>query len=247
MADAIKPILVVDDDEPTQKLMGALMRRFGYTTESAMNGGKAIELLAVREYSLVVLDLMMPTVGGREVLDYLDSVSKRTPVVICTAAGPARTNEVDSPLVKAVVRKPFDIDHFAALIGSITGGSAPPIRVLIVDDDARSRYLLRSFVSPAEVIEAETGDGALQMLKRARPDVVLLDLVMPGMPGEEFLRRIRDEAETSAIPVIVVTSQSLSEEARQDLLRYAAGVIYKGHLSRESLADALKGVRKAES
>jgi CheY-like chemotaxis protein len=237
-----KPILVVDDDEPTQKLMQALMRRFGYQTHTASNGGEAIERLQANEYALVVLDLMMPNVSGIDVIAFLDSKESRTPVIVCTAAGPARTMNVDSPLVKAVVRKPFDIDEFSALVGSLAGGPSAPTRVLIVDDDMRARYIMRAFLDSAEVIEAESGDAAFAMIARTRPDVVFLDLMMPGMPGDDFLRKFREATDTTTIPVFIVTSRKLTEDDRNELLKLAAGIIYKGDLSRETIQQALKSV-----
>ena len=242
--DGRKPILVVDDDEPTQKLMQALMRRFGYATHTASNGRDAIESLKVNDYALVVLDLMMPGVSGHDVIEYLSSNLSKIPVIVCTAAGPARTAHVDSPLVKAVVRKPFDIDEFSALVGSLAGGAAAPTRVLIVDDDMRARYILRAFIETAEVIEAENGEAAFELIRRTRPDVIFLDLVMPGMPGEEFLHKLRDAADTSDIPVFVVTSRTLSDDDRQQLLQFAAGVIYKGDLSRDTVHHAVQSVLK---
>lgn len=86
MAENRKPILVVDDDEPTQKLMQALMRRFGYSTHTASNGSEAIERLKTNEYALIVLDLMMPLVSGSDVLDFLATSTSKVPVIVCTAA-----------------------------------------------------------------------------------------------------------------------------------------------------------------
>jgi CheY-like chemotaxis protein len=243
MAENRKPILVVDDDEPTQKLMQALMRRFGYPTHTASNGSEAIERLKTTEYALVVLDLMMPHVSGSDVLDFLATSTSKVPVIVCTAAGPARTAKVESPLVKAVVRKPFDIDEFSALVGSLAGGESAPTRVLVVDDDLRARYVMRAFLDTAQVIEAENGDAAFDLIGRTRPDVVFLDLVMPGMPGEQFLQKLR-EADTTNIPVFIVTSRTLSDTDRQELLKYASGIIYKGDLSRDTMQQALQSVLK---
>jgi CheY-like chemotaxis protein len=68
---------------------------------------------------------------------------------------------------------------------------------------------------------------------------VLLDLILPGVQGEDVLRLLRERAETTTVPVVVVTSKALSEEERQELLVYAAAVIYKGDLSRQALRDAM--------
>jgi CheY-like chemotaxis protein len=114
-------VLVVDDDEPTQKLLQALLRRSGYATEVAGNGRQAIDLLQSNRYAAVVLDVMMPNVGGREVVDFLSGANDPTPVVICSAAGPSVLATFDAPNIKAVIRKPFDVDEFAAVIDDLAG------------------------------------------------------------------------------------------------------------------------------
>jgi CheY-like chemotaxis protein len=114
-----KPILIVDDDEPTQKLLQALMRRNGHETVLASNGREAIDLLRDGDFSLVILDLMMPTVAGRDVIDFLSTAPSYPPVILCTAAGPASTRDVNLDIVKAVVRKPFDIDQLSALAAEL--------------------------------------------------------------------------------------------------------------------------------
>jgi CheY-like chemotaxis protein len=237
--DAI-PILVVDDDEPTQKLVEALLHRHGYTTAVASNGREAIEVLRKKKFAGIVLDLMMPHVGGLDVIAFLEAESMRVPVIVCTAAPPTRTVSLNPVHVKAVIRKPFDIDDFIATVKAVTGIAWPQPRVLIVDDNMSDRYVLRTFLSPANAFEAESGEAALELMDETRPDVVLLDLMLPGLQGEDLLRILRERAETTSVPVIVVTSKLLSEEERQQLLVYAAGVIYKGDLSRQAVRDAMK-------
>jgi len=114
------PILIVDDDEPTQKLIQALLVRFGYSSEVASNVLVAIELLRTSDYSMVILDLMMPDSSGQDVVDFMAAESRRIPVVICTAAGVAKSMVFDSSVVKAVVRKPFDIDQFIEIVKGLT-------------------------------------------------------------------------------------------------------------------------------
>jgi CheY-like chemotaxis protein len=114
------PILIVDDDEPTQNLLRAVLQRCGYATEVAANGRQAIELLQASRYAAVVLDMMMPGVGGDGVLAFLATAGLRVPVIICSAAGTAALTGFDPALVKAIVRKPFDIDQLMAAVDGIT-------------------------------------------------------------------------------------------------------------------------------
>jgi CheY-like chemotaxis protein len=220
------------------------LRRFGHPTETAPDGGVAIALLRERDYSLIVLDLMMPEVAGDAVIAFLKEAGRTIPVIVCTAAGPAATVHLDTDIVKAVVRKPFDIEQFLATINSLAGAEAPPLaKVMVIDDDLRARYVLRAFLEPADVTEAENGEEGLELIRRSRPDIVLLDLTLPGTPGEEVLRKLRETVETSEIPVVVVTSRKLDEPDRAKLMNHAAAVIYKGDLSRETLKQALRAVK----
>jgi CheY-like chemotaxis protein len=237
--DTPVPILVVDDDDPTKKLVEALLHRHGYATVLASNGREAIDVLGTRNFAAIILDMMMPTVSGADVVAFLAAESLRIPVIICTAAPPTKLAGLDPAYVKAVIRKPFDIDDFVATVKAVAGGAPPAPRVLIVDDDTRDRYLLRTFIGRNDTLEAESGEAALHLIHEQRPDVVLLDLILPGVQGEDVLRLLRERAETTTVPVVVVTSKALSEEERQALLDSATAVIYKGDLSRQTLRDAM--------
>lgn len=116
-------ILIVEDDRPTQGLLRAVFQKRGYACELAGNGREAIALLKANEYAAVLLDLMMPEVGGREVVAFLEAASMSVPVVICTAAGPAALSGFDAVVVKAIIRKPFDIDLLIETVTSVIGAS----------------------------------------------------------------------------------------------------------------------------
>ena len=109
-------ILIVEDDPPTQMLLETLMQRSGYDYVSAGNGAEAIDLLSKREFTAVILDLMMPEVGGFDVIDFLAREPRRLPVIVCTAAGVDKTAELAPGVVGAVLRKPFDIDELMATL-----------------------------------------------------------------------------------------------------------------------------------
>ncbi|HEX8170657.1 MAG TPA: response regulator [Thermoanaerobaculia bacterium] len=113
------PILIVDDDEPTQKLLRAVLRRCGYASEVASNGRQAIRLLREKRYAAVVLDMMMPEVSGPEVVAFLGTAAESVPVIICSAAGPAALTGFDPAVVKAIVRKPFDIEQLLAAVTAV--------------------------------------------------------------------------------------------------------------------------------
>ena len=87
-------------------------------------------------------------------------------------------------------------------------------RVLVVDDQAPNRKLLADLLSTQgyAIETAQSGDEALKKIEREAPDLVLLDVVMPGMNGYEVCRRLRAEAATSMLPIVMVTALDPSEE-----------------------------------
>ncbi|HRI15456.1 MAG TPA: sigma-54 dependent transcriptional regulator [Verrucomicrobiota bacterium] len=84
-----------------------------------------------------------------------------------------------------------------------------PARILIVDDVAANRDLLRQTLEPAgcEILLALNGEMALRVAAKAQPDVILLDVMMPGMDGFEACRRLKADDATRAIPVLFITAQ----------------------------------------
>ncbi|MDQ6803291.1 MAG: response regulator [Acidobacteriota bacterium] len=115
-----KTVLIVEDDEPTQLLLVAVMRRGGLATIIAGNGRAAIELIETRnDIDCIILDLMMPDVDGRAVIAYMAATRRRIPVIVCTAAMPRTTTDFDPEIIRAVMRKPFDIDHLISTVSEL--------------------------------------------------------------------------------------------------------------------------------
>ena len=87
---------------------------------------------------------------------------------------------------------------------------SPPARVLVVDDESQFCELIRGALEPRgyQVAEAHSGAEALASVAAAPPDVVLLDVLIPGIDGIEVCRRLKADPPTAMLPVIMVTAQS---------------------------------------
>jgi two-component system cell cycle response regulator DivK len=85
-------------------------------------------------------------------------------------------------------------------------------RILVVEDQEDNRQILRDLLASAEldVIEAWDGEAALTVAASERPDLILMDIQLPGIDGYEATRRIKADPALSAIPIIAVTSYALS-------------------------------------
>src|SRR2546423_1275531 len=112
--------------------------------------------------------------------------------------------------------------------------------VLICDDEPSLRELIRiSLDGPYQIVEADDGEESLEIARRLRPDVVILDMMMPRRSGLEVLTALRKEKELSNTRIIVLTAQPA---AREDALREGADVVMVKPFEPEQIAAAVKEV-----
>src|SRR5437763_9200765 len=110
--------------------------------------------------------------------------------------------------------------------------------VLVVEDDAPLRRMISIFLRAAgyRVCAAEDGLSGLALTREERPDLVLLDLMMPGLDGWEVLRRIKGDARTAAIPVLVLTA-SVDAAPTEHALRLGATRFLANHRDSRVLVE----------
>jgi two-component system, sensor histidine kinase and response regulator len=112
--------------------------------------------------------------------------------------------------------------------------SRPSPRVLVVDDEAVNRSLLRSILRVEyEIVEAESGVGALEQLTRREFDLVLLDVMMPGMSGYDACRRIKEQTGGVFLPVVLLTALDAQEDRNEGLAAGADDFLSKPFDRRE--------------
>lgn len=117
--------------------------------------------------------------------------------------------------------------------------------VLVVDDDYKILRLLRTTLAPEfQVAQAERGADALEIVERQRPDLVVLDIIMPGIDGLEVLKRIR---ETSGVPVILLTAKGTDSDKIQGLELGADDYLSKPFNPDELSARARAVLRRSQA
>jgi CheY-like chemotaxis protein len=133
------------------------------------------------------------------------------------------------------VMKPVDPDHLTAILGRYCGSADR--RALVVDDDADLRHRLRNLLEKDgwEVEEAVDGREALTRLAKQSPGVILLDLIMPGMDGFEFLAALQEQEEVRSVPIVILTAKDLTATDRQRLSGPIEKILQKGSLGHEQL------------
>jgi CheY-like chemotaxis protein/anti-sigma regulatory factor (Ser/Thr protein kinase) len=114
-------------------------------------------------------------------------------------------------------------------------------RLLLIDDEESARYLIKKMLGrlPWVVDEAASGEEGIRMAREAQPNLILLDLKMPGLSGLETLSRLKSDPLTSETPVVIITSQTLTSVECEDLMVRAQAILSKEGLSKEGLVEAI--------
>ncbi|HUA35399.1 MAG TPA: response regulator [Candidatus Binataceae bacterium] len=122
-------------------------------------------------------------------------------------------------------------------------------RVLIVEDDADIRELIRYNLAQEGFIVEEAGDGAqaIEKVKRRIPDLMVLDLMLPGMPGLEICRTMRSGAETASLPILIVTAKGTEVDKVLGLEMGADDYVVKPFSPRELIARVKALLRRANA
>ncbi len=102
-------------------------------------------------------------------------------------------------------------------------------RILLIEDNAQNRYLVQFLLEQRghEVFQAQTGPQGLEMAAQLRPDLILLDIQLPGMDGHAVARALKADAALSAIPIVAVTSYAMLGDREKCLAAGAAGYLEK--------------------
>ena len=110
-------ILVVDDEPAIRGLVTKIVERAGFPVDNARDGEEAIRRLGQNDYSVLVVDLMMPNVDGFELIEHVkERGGKRPAIIVVSAADSAAFRRLDPVMVHSIIRKPFDINVLVDLI-----------------------------------------------------------------------------------------------------------------------------------
>lgn len=118
-----------------------------------------------------------------------------------------------------------------------------PKKILIVEDDKFLRELISQKLGEQEefdVVEAIDGEKGLKMIEEENPDLILLDLILPGMDGFEVLTKANDNPETSSIPVIILSNLGQKDEIERGLKLGATDYLVKAHFTLGEIIEKVK-------
>ncbi|MFC5436961.1 response regulator [Rhodanobacter umsongensis] len=247
-ADQRRQLLIVDDDADSRAAVRATLRRDNVQVDEAGSAEEALEKIAQTDYDCVVLDLGLPGMSGLELLEKLaDTIKGVPPVVVYSGRDLSHAETLElRRYAEAIVLKGARsaerlLDEISVFLHSVQPAprvAAGPAtvseltghRVLLVDDDMRNLFALSKVMRSwgLQVSMAQDGPKALRMLSDDEPpELVLMDIMMPGMDGYETIRAIRAQPRYATLPIIALTAKAMRGDRERCLEMGASDYLSK--------------------
>jgi CheY-like chemotaxis protein len=260
-----KRLLIVEDDARERQSIEELIRDKDIEIDTAASGADALAMLAASEYDCVVLDLRLPDMSGFDLLERIQ-IEKRLrdiPIIVFTGRElSADENQrlrhaAKSVIVKGVESPERLLDETALFLHRVISDMSQTQqrivrslhesddalsgkRVLIVDDDVRNIFALSSVLErhAIEVVTAGTGQEAVEKVALDPAiDLVVMDIMMPGMDGYDTIRAIRARPDSRSLPIVALTAKAMKGDRERCLEAGASD-----YLAKPVVTDQLLGV-----
>jgi len=227
----MKKVLTVDDSKVVRTMVTRALAPYGCQILEAANGKEGVEVAQRERPDLILLDVTMPVMDGREALIEIrkSKDTQATPVIMLTAeSGRDLVMEIAKLGVKGYIVKPFTAETFAAEVDKVLGApsgqpaaaaaKANPKCVLVVDDSERVLEMVKTTLAQAaEVVTALSGTDAIARYAESKAGLVIVDLVMPDMDGFATLAKLKAQAVSGSrfVALSVRGDQDAKEKAQK--------------------------------
>ncbi len=253
-------LLVVDDEADARSAVRSLLRQDDVSIDEAGSAEEALQKIAATGYDCIVLDLGLPGMSGLELLQQLAREGSVPPVVVYSGRELSREENLalrqytDSIVIKGVRSPERLLDEVSLFLHSIhrapEGASTGPAtddelkgrHVLVVDDDMRNLFALAKVLRDwgIQVSMAQDAPKALAQLdENDALELVLMDIMMPGMDGYEAIRTLRAKPRFAQLPVIALTAKAMRGD-REKCLEAGANDYLSKPIDIDKLASMIR-------
>jgi len=238
-------ILVADNDANSRQRIEPFLKRAGYEVVYVENGPRALEKASHLQPLAILIDGQLPPSGAPALVRELrkDPRTREIPMVLLAAPGgpPMAIAECE------VLTKPIDRQQLVQLMvryDLMADGKRArkmPANVLVIDDDPQAVSLVKAILKPynVRVNAVDSGRAGIEQALRNKPDLVILDLVMPDVDGFDVVAAIRRDREMSRVPILVHTAKTLTSEDRVRLEGKVESIVEKAEFQPERFLELL--------
>ncbi len=236
-------VLVIDDDRDARAILVRMLEMNGHRVVSASGAEEGLALARRLRPQAVTLDLLMPGQDGWQILQALkeDPTLRHTAVIIVSMLD--ETPLAFSLGADAFLSKPINRETLGGTLDRCLATAPADARALVVEDDAMAREMVVRLLQSRgwQVAGAADGLQAWETLTQsAPPDILIIDLLMPGMTGFELLDRLQATPELASVPVVVLTGRDLSAAERELLSGRVRQILEKSAVSGEDIAKTIR-------
>jgi two-component system cell cycle response regulator len=227
-------VLVIEDNAKNMKLVRLLLQMENFRVLEAVNAEKGIALARQDRPDLILMDIQLPGMDGLQATGLIKADPQLGAIPVVALTSSAMEGDKACALeagCDGYITKPIDTESFIDIIRTYirppSGDDAPrqkarhdnAVRILIVDDDPKNVKLMCGMLNREdyELWTAADGPSALERVQESPLDLILLDVMMPGMDGYEVTRRLKAGVETKAIPIILITALDGPEDRARGL------------------------------
>ncbi len=220
-------ILVVDDEPNIRRFLGHELTQRGYHVIEAPNGNEAIRMAREHVPDLITLDVLMPDLTGLEVTAILRDAPATRDIPILIISVMENQEQAFKLGANDYLTKPCDVEEVARKVAQLIRRS--PGRVLVVDDD---KAFVREIQTALEkrgfmVSGAYDGQQGLEAARTGKPDLILLDLLVPKIGGADFIRALKSDPIGARIPIIALSGVDIEGDRVEVLSLGAADYLTK--------------------
>ena len=242
-------VLVCDDDAGVRALVREFLRRAGYRVLIGHSGEETLELARDRQPAVVLLDLNLPGMNGREVLDALrrGEETRAIPVVVLTGAG--EDAELDQSEIIGWVEKPIDREGLLRTVEWAVSHQREQCSVFVVEDNDDLAGVLETMVvhRGLTVRRASNGREAIEMSRRLTYGLLVLDPGLPDVDGYGVVDWLRRHNRHREVPVLVYTAQELDDGEKDRLRLGPTEFMVKTKVSLDELERRIASVFEAQA
>ncbi|MBU4216726.1 response regulator [Candidatus Parcubacteria bacterium] len=261
-----KKILIVEDEQQLVELLSAKLIKEGYDVEAKYDGEDGLMKIRSWKPDLILLDIMMPKVDGYGVLMAMNEENIKIPVIVISNSGQPVEIEKTKKLgaVDHLIKTDFSPTDVLKKVNSyLSGGAAASfdesvlnpvdgkigskgLKVLLVEDDSFLGEICSKKLVKEEytVYRAVDGMQALEGAKAIKPDIILLDIILPAIDGFQILGEIRrsKDKKLATVPIIMLSNLGQDDDVKKATEMGATGYMVKAHFTTDEIANKVKTV-----
>jgi DNA-binding NtrC family response regulator len=222
-------ILIVDDDPSTLRTTAMILERKGYGVDTAENGLEAVNMVAERDYDVVLMDIKMPKMNGVEAHRRIKAIRPETTVVMITAyAVETLIQQALDDGAYGILYKPLDIDKMIAIIEEARANRESAL-IMVVDDDPKTCKTMRKILAGRgyRVLTALTGEDAIAIAEENDCDIIFVDMKLPTINGLETYLAIRESNPETVAIMMTAYRHEMDELIDLAMKKNASACFYK--------------------